>query len=298
MGLTDWITETRDRGFGGLDESLYQFYLGLWRQLDREYGTNVFDEEWDLLVIMDACAASHVAHISDEYPFLSTDTTYSNASATPVWMERTMSEEYSSEMEKTAYITSNPWSNSKVSSEDLGSLEEVWRYGWDDEVGTVQPETVTNAALRHRDEDWDRMIVHYLQPHRPFLNYPKLSHQMSEEFTENEKENVFYKLRHGEVSEELVREAFRDNLRSCLSEVNRLLRNIDAEETVITSDHGNMFGKHLIYDHPHNVPHPDLRRVPWVETTAVNKDDESPEQVSSDDFDNSVEDRLKDLGYV
>lgn len=298
MALKNWIKETRERGISEFDESLYQLYLGLWRQFDLEYGTNIFDQKWDLLVIMDACPASHIASVVNEYSFLTNDTTYSNASATPVWMERTMKEDYSSTMNKTAYITGNPWSNSKIATEDFHTLDEVWQYGWDDSVGTVKPKTVTDTALHHRDENWDRMIVHYLQPHRPFLNYPDLSHQMTEDFTEKEAENVFYKLRHGKISEGTVREAFRDNLRAGLDEVDRLLRNIEAETTIITADHGNMFGKHFLYDHPHNVPHPGLRRVPWIETTAVNRDNESPERTETDNASSDVEKRLQDLGYI
>lgn len=41
---------------------------------------------------------------------------------------------------------------------------------WDDDLETVRPEAVTNAARKaHRDYPDKRIIVHYMQPHIPFI---------------------------------------------------------------------------------------------------------------------------------
>jgi len=48
---------------------------------------------------------------------------------------------------------------------------DVWDFGWDNELGTVSPWTLTQASLnyikRYRRK---RFIIHYLQPHAPYIS--------------------------------------------------------------------------------------------------------------------------------
>jgi len=49
---------------------------------------------------------------------------------------------------------------------------DVWDWGWDIELGTVLPEKVNEAVHKLMDKYSDkRFIIHYLQPHGPYLNY-------------------------------------------------------------------------------------------------------------------------------
>lgn len=91
------------------------------------------------------------------------------------------------------------------------------------------------------------------------------------------------------------REAYLDNLRIVLDEVAVLLENIDADTVAITTDHGGAFGERNFYRHPVACPLSRVRRVPWVETTAV--DTGSIEPSASDpeavETTSSVESRLE-----
>ena len=49
-------------------------------------------------------------------------------------------------------------------------MREVWRDAWDYDRGTVLPRAVTDAAIRAgRNQDLDRLVVHYMQPHFPCI---------------------------------------------------------------------------------------------------------------------------------
>lgn len=79
-----------------------------------------------------------------------------------------------------------------------------------------------------------------------------------------------------------------------------LLESIDADKVVITADHGEAFGEYNIHRHPLGIPIPELRRVPWVETSAermkdvdVNYNFESDKMGTKDE----ILDHLANLGY-
>jgi hypothetical protein len=157
---------------------------------------------------------------------------------------------------------------------------------------------MTDRAIEvGRDHDPERMVVHYLQPHHPFIPDPELDPGQSiENFTEEAWDDIWDRLRHGEVSKERVWNAYRENLRYVLADVELLLENVDAETVVITSDHGNAFGEWGIYGHPMHTPLSCLRTVPWIETTATDTGTRDPEEHESS-VDSDVQDRLRQLGY-
>ncbi|PSQ93930.1 MAG: hypothetical protein BRD53_07610, partial [Bacteroidetes bacterium SW_7_64_58] len=129
--------------------------------------TNVYDREWDVLVVLDACRLDLLEQVEKEYSFVeNTDSIFSVGSASLEWMEKTFREEYRSEVAGTAYVTGNVKSNLAFEGEELYLLDEVWKYSWDEEIGTIRPRPITDRAIRTwRDEHPERMIVHYMQPH-------------------------------------------------------------------------------------------------------------------------------------
>ena len=72
------------------------------------FGTNVFEAEWDLLILLDTCRIDALHEVADEYDFL-TDVgeLVPVGSSFPEWIARTFTEEYRSEIENTAYLTCN-----------------------------------------------------------------------------------------------------------------------------------------------------------------------------------------------
>lgn len=89
-----------------------------------------------------------------------------------------------------------------------------------------------------------------------------------------------------------------DNLRIALDDVELALSNMDAEKVAITADHGEAIGEWGEVDHREGNPHPVVKRVPWVETSATDEGSYTPGPKPEEDPSTSVEDRLADLGYL
>lgn len=276
-------------------------------------GENIFSKDWDLLIILDACRFDLLTETEDNFDFFNMDKDdyyYSLGSSSDEWMEKNFVEEYGTEMSKTSYVTANLFSEDFVEEEDFNNVVEIWKNGWDEDLSTTPAETVTEAAVReYRNNNPDRMIVHYMQPHLPFvgsdIKFEKQSGKkdISEKQDEWDKFNkgLFYQVRDGEVGKDKVWGAYRDNLEYVLKEVDRLCNNVGYENAIITADHGNAFGEKGIYSHPSGVPIDVLRKVPWVSIKC--SDNKTISEISElgdneDIEDSTVEKRLSDLGYI
>lgn len=205
-------------------------------------------------------------------------------------------------LESTGYVTGNPHSSRvDVDTEQFGILDEVWKYGWDSEIGVVPPQTMTDRVIAvGRKRNLDRLVVHYMQPHIPFLDDPELTRKMSEAdseaFGNPDTETVWDRLRAGEVEYDTVWEAYRRNLRRVLEEVRLIRENLDADRLVITADHGNAMGELGQYGHGRSERVDSVCRVPWEVTDAKDTGDYEP-TVEPERGDDSVDERLRALGY-
>ncbi|MFC6907152.1 hypothetical protein [Halalkalicoccus tibetensis] len=302
MSLGDWVRvsaeKIRRKGVEGVRDVAYDLYTGLWWlgwPIPR--GTNVYEREWDVLVILDACRVDLLRSVSNEYEFLDTvDRMESVGSMSKEWMAKTFTDEYAPEVANTAYITSNVFSERLLSSDQFQQLDEVWRYGWDETHGTVLPRPVTDRAIQTaRETDPDRMIIHYVQPHHPFIGLDRSFD--AEPFGPALSDTVVDALRKNKIDFETFWAAYQDNLRCVLDDVDLLLSNIDAERVAITADHGDGLGEWGIYDHPVGCLHPAIRTVPWTQTTATDHGTYDPELTSTENS-AEVEARLQALGYV
>ncbi|WP_440005429.1 sulfatase-like hydrolase/transferase [Halomicrococcus sp. SG-WS-1] len=311
MTFLDWFTETWQRFQNhnhqyAIRASLYELYLGAWRYINHQYqyGQPIYDEDWDVLVILDACRYDQMNAVISEYEFLTENRPfYSLASASEEWMEKNFGPTYSEEMSETIYVTGNPFSREYFSDDDFLVLDEVWRYAWDDEQGTIMPHVLTERAIDfYRSHEPERMIVHYMQPHRPFVKRPDLDSGLEFEFSDenNRDKSIWDQLRRGDLTRAEVNQAYIENLRYVLDDVERLLKNINAETVVLSSDHGNLLGEQFLYDHPIKVPHPLLRKVPFCTVTARNTAGHEPKtkEELSTGTESEVSERLESLGYL
>ena len=96
---------------------------------------------------------------------------------------------------------------------------------------------------------------------------------------------------------ETVWEAYLNEIRFALDEVEIALNNIDAEKVIITADHGEAFGEYGIYGHTIGSLHPQVRHVPWVETTATDSNTYTPIIEETNAADASTEEILDALEY-
>jgi hypothetical protein len=309
MGFRDWVVESAERVRSesirfAVKRSGQELLKGVLRRIPGPRGEPVWEREWDVLVILDACRydvfeseygdADWVDHL---------EPVTSVGSASPEWMDETFSSEYHDEMASTAYVTGNPYSENHVPDGRLGLLDEVWRYVWDQEIGTIPPESLTNQAVKHyRAGEYDRLIVHYMQPHWPYITDPYMYGFNPEHITgEGSTQNPFDRQNRGELSRVDHLKRYTSNLNYVAKHVQEtLFTAIDADTVAVTADHATLFGEYGLFKHPANVPLPALRRVPWAVTSASNTSDFEPKELAENasGANTDREEQLRDLGYL
>lgn len=297
-------------------EKVYHQYVGTAMTIFSRYpiGTNVYELEWDVLLILDTCRVDALKEVAPEYDFIDeVGSIISVGSSSSEWMANTFTEEYRDEVENTVYVSANAfaqrvlhgrdfpdstrgvsWSNWKtLTDQDLLNLDQPWKYAPNPSHGHIRPEYTTDRAIANaREYDPDRLIVHYSQPHPP---YTANADREGRELRDYEKDHRSYLRNGGDFDK--VWNAYLDNLRMVLDEVEIVLDNIDADTVAISADHGEAFGEWGIYWHMIGLPHPKLKRVPWVVTTATDTGEYEP-TVTPGGPSKDVNQHLKDLGYL
>lgn len=335
MTVRDFIAQTRDRyrDAGVLPATKYTLAdaaMGVQRRISPDLGRGepVWNRDWDILCVLDACRVDLFRDATQDYHWLpgrdAVDAMWSLGSASPEWVGRTFdTEQYADEMARTAYITANPFSSKPgdraacapdhalpLRDQDFAHLDEAWQSHWRDEpVSVVPPETMTAKAIqywRQRPPNADRLIIHYMQPHIPFRSHPEwfgTRHNL-EVFGEPAKESgkdPWKQVRDGELPRDDFWTAYRDNLDWVLDSIDTLRRNVDAQ-IALSADHGNAMGEWGAWSHPAGVAVPVVRRVPWTTIQAQNTmqmTPDIPEATSAgEEVTEDVDDRLEALGYA
>jgi len=91
----------------------------------------------------------------------------SSGSMTKEWAVNTFSDSYLDAV----YVSGNPWINSQSPMEGFKGYKhfkkviDVWDFGWSNKIGTVPPIALNEVAKIVNS----RTIVHYMQPHAPFV---------------------------------------------------------------------------------------------------------------------------------
>lgn len=269
-------------------------------------GVDVFNEDWDNLIILDACRYDMLKNRNDlpgkmEYR-------YSRGSTTSEFLQANLE---GKTLEDTVYVTANPQyyhHRTRISGRFHTSIN-IWKdEGWDETFKTVLPETTTEYAVKAAKEyPQKRLVIHYIQPHYPFTD-PKVSFDKQQLHTTEDKRAFWNEIFLGnlDVSQETVWDLYTRNLDRALQSVKTMLDDI-VGKTIITADHGNMVGERSFpipireWGHPRGIYTEPLVKVPWV----VIDDDqrktiisEAPEETASSVEDDVVRHRLEDLGYV
>lgn len=303
--LSESSTRIRRDGLTGVGDvayDLYRIFLSWLSRLD-DGDLRAYDQEWDVLVVLDACRADLLAEVAPNHEFLpAVGAVRSAGSSSEEWLRKTFVPRYAEEMARTAHITGNPFSGSYLNADDFAALDEMWRHAWDDNLGTVHPEPITETAIhRWRTGDYGRMVVHYMQPHFPSIPRPEYRSGIDLDRVGEGWSSVWDRLRAGEVEREEVWDAYRANLEHVLDSVELLVTSLDADRVVVTADHGNSFGSWGLYGHP-AAPIDAIRRVPWCELPARDVSGvevEPPLWMARDrEIDDDVEGKLRDLGYL
>lgn len=151
--------------------------------------------------------------------------------------------------------------------EHLEEIIDVWKTGWDNELGTVPPRKVTEAALENDHKD--RVVAHYFQPHAPYIGEDSLLGHTGEEHRPNHgkpnDELIWRKVKEGEIPLWKLRQAYRSNLIHALKEVKELVEKTQHSNVYVTGDHGEALGEYGVYAHPRKPKrHPKIHTVPFL----------------------------------
>ncbi|WP_135304738.1 hypothetical protein [Haloarcula amylovorans] len=263
-------------------------------------GIHVPAEDWDTLVILDACRFD----VFKERSKLEGDLKrrISKGSHTREFLSRNFEGEKFPDI---VYISTSPQVDSLDINENFYAYEPLWKTHWDDDLETVPPSEAVDATIdaveRYPNK---RIISHMIQPHYPFIGETgqNISHRSLQGGdilgTNANQKSIWTKLANGEVSKESVYNAYVENLDLALTEVERLLNKIEGK-TVVTSDHGNSFGEWGVYGHPQRRFIESLVKVPWLTVNSGNRRTISGGKLTSQtDQSENIEQRLHDLGYM
>jgi len=262
-------------------------------------GRHIFDHSWDVLIILDACRYDMYNKIVGRgNPVLSA------ASTSTEWMEETFSGSYEETLANTAYISANPFSN-QLDESRFGLVDHVWSDHWDTDLGTIPPEPVSDHGIAvARSGEYDRVILHYMQPHFPFIGSEQFGRLGRSTFGlegQDDGQNVWRMVERGEIDADRAIDAYYDNLRYAYKSVETVLENVDGQ-VVITADHANALGEWNLWGHRAYVPFKAVREVPWDVRECIDSETYestvSEEELTDDEDREGVAERLRSLGYV
>jgi hypothetical protein len=291
-------------------------------------GIYVYDESWDNLIILDSCRYDTFKEVNTIQGRL--ESRISRGSATPEFLLQNFAVHPTrASFQDVVYVTANPFVGWLL-PDKFYKIYHVWDYGWDDNLRTVHPEKVVNSALEARNRYHNkRLIIHFMQPHFPplvggpkedtgqsgirksvltnvdpfdFLRFKGIGPELLDT-------NCDHLLATGKLRKDEVYSAYKENLKIVLAYVNDLIQILPGT-TVVTSDHGNMFGERLgavypfkSYGHRVGLRLGALVLVPWLITTNLKAEiyqtaetGETAHSYSADD--EKVKDRLRKLGYL
>ncbi len=277
------------------------------------------ESDWEYAIVLDACRYDVFADVYDEYLDGTLEKRRSPGSSTPEWATRTLTGALDM-----AYFSGNPFINSLgiplnelkwgascdyewTATEHLATVVDVWQEGWDDTLGTVPPDSMTESFLEHQEtvDDHDRAVLHYMQPHAPFLGHGdggKLTtiregiKQQGEQtggsdddgsllspvtdrlrpVVESALERSSLAMKAGLMLElepaSVLSNGTRETVMSYHEENLRIALESIADlvadlkgNVVVTADHGEAFGEQGVWEHHIETHIPPLVEVPWLE---------------------------------
>lgn len=215
--------------------------------------------DWDNLIILDACRHD----IYEEVTGKEVPKRVTLGSTSGEYVKYTFSEGDFSDI---VYINTNGYISDLKMAENTGipnPFETKYMVRNEDGELSHKPEHVVrdvrSAEKLFPDE---KKIIHFMQPHEPFLNYN--FYERVPEDQEHKIMNNYDLVLYGFVSQEEIIEAYKDNLREVLEQVRELEKSLSGK-TIITADHGEYLGENGLYRHPDRSDTEILREVPWDE---------------------------------
>ncbi len=292
--------------------------------------TLLSETDWNVLIILDACRADYFHELVPR-----AEVVRSPAGCTGPWFHalvKSLRKERPPLRDvaissSVLYFTANPVIDRELEQlpqrgkpcrivQRISLWKELWRYhGPDRDIPTVHPADVAEVVCQdvHDYGQPRRMVVHFLQPHSPYIGDTPLAmtrwghddDEMSRRCRALPRPDKA--VESGDLTWDDVRQAYRDNLKLVMQHAARLTAQLKGT-VVITSDHGEILGEHGgRFGHEPGWKFPELFAVPWlVEQRPPLQDGRVPStnsfvgatrQSRSSDEDGLLHQRLKELGY-
>ena len=284
---------------GYASRMFYRYFL-------KNNGIYVMQEDWDNLIILDACRYDLFKSCLHQLPPGKLEKRLSRGSNTSIFMTENFSR---GSFNDTVFVGANPFIYKFRNN--FYKLIYVKKTKKDEYYGTILPETVLLSALKaNKENTYKRLIIHFIQPHYPFIGKTKITQEVATLLSGAKKKiaNPWYLLADGKVDRNTILHAYRDNLLRVLPSVKILLHELIGK-TVITSDHGEAYGEWAkpfpIRIWGHIGPRiKSLIEVPWfivdkkprkriIAGSNVDKESELlPEEIEQ------INERLRALGYI
>lgn len=256
-------------------------YMVIWKILSpilfrKNNGTYILEEDWDNLIILDACRYDIFLKELKNYD-IKGELQYRISRGS--WTVSFLLENFSNgKLDNIVYVTANPYVNIYL-KEKVYKIIPVWDFGWDKELKTVPPECVYEATLKAKLKYPEkRLIIHFIQPHEPFIslrieikNDTGISGLRYTALTGKTKvdKSIWELVERRKVDKNEAIQGYIKNLKWVMPYVVRLCKVLPGK-TVITSDHGEAFGEKIhplipirVYGHLGNVMIEPLVKVPW-----------------------------------
>ena len=261
------------------------FVIGTATEIHPDYpgyddAIRVMEEDWDTLVVLDACRADFFEEVADLTQFDEYERVVSLGSHSSEWTRRNFS---GREFSDTVYVSANPHTSLKA-GDAFHKIVELWETDTDEEAGVVFPDVVQKTAVdTHEKFPNKRLVIHFMQPHGPFISSD----------SSKSKDGAEYK-----TSEEYWQD-YENTLEYVLPFALAIADTISGR-TVITADHGQIFPMGYkqwlgLYSHPPRLRIPALVTVPWAVMEGRRRRIQSGTITEANGED--VEDRLRQFGY-
>lgn len=278
-------------------------------------GLYILDEDWDNLIIIDACRYDVFNEVNELPGDLKK--VESRGSSTDEFVVENFKERSSYD---TIYLSANAMVGKFTELIDLFKIVGMWgekmnimpKENNTDPNSLTDPEPVIDRAIElHHDYPNKRIIIHLLTPHTPYLV------KDGDLLPNDSPYRTFSAVRQGEVSDDVMCSVYRENVDYILTHVHELVNALNGK-SVITSDHGELLGegvpffaqlfhdrwsfrKRHYYDWSHypGIHIPELIEVPWLEIKSEKRREirSEPEPESIEIDESAIKSQLEALGY-
>ena len=229
--------------------------------------------DWRILIVMDAARYDYVQLVGQKLG-LRFKPVVSQGSITIDWFLNTWCKTPLGK--KIIYLSANPFirSRNRAESACVRRIVDLWQRLWEPELGTVLTHKVLSNALiyvrLHKNKlikDKERIVIHLLQPHAPYLGWPKSLQEIWRHGAPKNIDEIYKIFLKNKKIIKIIKRAYLASIFYTLTSIKEFVKRIKNIEprisVVITADHGELLSEYNLLFHP-NIDVKTLRVIPWL----------------------------------